>query len=201
MDTTNSLFLYLNKFVPVSKEEFREWLAPYLITRKFDKKQIVTKLGEIENYFNFIISGLVRKYFKKGKEEINTQISHENHIIHAQESFHSRRPSEYTIETIEPTVMVSITYDDLEKANAKSQKMEHVSRMIITNALVIKDNWQMQMIKMTPRERFLHFVQKNPELVQRVPQKFLASFLNIKPETFSRFKHLTREHSRAKLVH
>jgi len=201
METTNLLFLYLNKFVPVTKEEFREWLAPYLITRKFDKKQIVTKLGEIENYFNFIISGLVRKYFKKGKEEINTQISHENHIIHAQESFHSRRPSEYTIETIEPTVMVSITYDDLEKANAKSQKMEHVSRMIITNALVIKDNWQMQMIKMTPRERFLHFVQKNPELVQRVPQKFLASFLNIKPETFSRFKHLTREHSRAKLVH
>ena len=202
METTNSLFLYLNKFVPVSKEEFREWLAPYLITRKFDKKQIVTKFGDVENYFNFVISGLVRKYFKKGKEEINTQISHENHIIHAQESFHSRRPSEYTIETIEPTIMVSITYNDLEKANTKSQKMEHVSRMIITNALVIKDNWQMQMIKMTPRERFLHFVQKNPELVQRVPQKFLASFLNIKPETFSRFKHLTREHSRAKaLVH
>jgi len=201
MDTTNSLFLYLNKFVPVSKEEFREWLAPYLITRKFDKKQIVTKFGEIENYFNFIIAGLVRKYFKKGKEEINTQISHENHIIHAQESFHSRRPSEYTIETIEPTVIVSITYDDLEKANARSQKMEHVSRMIITNALVIKDNWQMQMIKMTPRERFIHFVQKNPELVRRVPQKFLASFLNIKPETFSRFKHLIREHSRLKLVH
>ena len=97
--------------------------------------------------------------------------------------------------------MVSITYDDLEKANAKSQKMEHVSRLIITNALVIKDNWQMQMIKMTPRERFIYFVQKNPELVRRVPQKFLASFLNIKPETFSRFKHLIREHSRAKLVH
>jgi CRP-like cAMP-binding protein len=201
METTNPLFLYLNKFVPVTKEEYKEWLAPYLVVRKFDKKQIVTKPGEIENYFNFIISGLVRKYFKKGKEEINTQISHENHIIHSQESFHSRRPSEYTIETIEPTVMVSITYDDLEKANAKSQKMEHVSRMIITNALVIKDNWQMQMIKMTPRERFLHFVQKNPELVQRVPQKFLASFLNIKPETFSRFKHLIREHSRAKHVH
>jgi CRP-like cAMP-binding protein len=198
MESTNSLFLYLNKFVPVSKEEFREWLAPYLIIRKFDKKAIVTKLGEIENYFNFIISGLVRKYYKKGKEEINTQISHQNHIIHAQESFHSRQPSEYTIETIEPTVMVSITYDDLEKANAKSQKMEYVSRMIITNALVIKDNWQMQMIKMTPRERFIHFIQRNPELVRRVPQKFLASFLNIKPETFSRFKHLIREHSRVK---
>jgi CRP-like cAMP-binding protein len=201
MEATDLLFLYLNKFVPVTKEDYNEWLAPYLKIRKFGKKEIVTKFGEVENYFNFIITGLVRKYYKKGKEEINTQISHENQIIHAQESFHSRRPSEYTIETIEPTVMVSITYDDLEKANAGSQKMEHMSRMIITNALVIKDNWQMQIIKMTPRERFLHFVQKNPELVQRVPQKFLASFLNIKPETFSRFKHLIREHSRSKPVH
>jgi len=200
METTNLLFLYLNKFVPLSKEEYKDLLLPYLKIRKFGKKEIVTKVGEVEDYFNFIISGLARKYFKKGKEEINTQISHENHIIHAQESFHSRRPSEYTIETIEPTVMVSITYDDLEKANAKSRKIEHMSRIIITNAFVIKDNWQMQMIKMTPRERFIHFVQRNPALLQRVPQKYLASFLNIKPETFSRFKHLIREHSRTKVV-
>lgn len=198
MDNDNLLFLYLNKFAKITRDEYKDWLAPYLITREFGKKEIVTHMGEVENYFNFIVSGLARKYYKKGKEEINTQISYEKHIIHAQESFHRRIPSEYTIETIEPSVMVSITYDDLEKANAKSQKMEHVSRMIITNALVIKDNWQMQLIKMTQRERFLHFVQRNPELLQRVPQKFLASFLNIKPETFSRFKHLIREHSRTK---
>jgi hypothetical protein len=49
------------------------------------------------------------------------------------------------------------------------------------------------MIKLTPRERFLDFVHKNPELLQRVPQKYLASYLNIQPETFSRFKHLLRE--------
>jgi hypothetical protein len=52
------------------------------------------------------------------------------------------------------------------------------------------------MIKMTPRERFLNFIMKNPELLQRVPQKYLASYLNIKPETFSRFKHLLRSNSR-----
>jgi hypothetical protein len=50
----------------------------------------------------------------------------------------------------------------------------------------------MNMIKHSPRERFLEFVHKNPELLQRVPQKYLASFLNIQPETFSRFKHMLR---------
>lgn len=201
MENENLLFLFLNKFVKITRDEYNDWLAPYIVTRKFGKKEIVTHTGEVENYFNFIVSGLARKYYKKGKEEINTQISYEKHIIHAQESFHSRKPSEYTIETIEPTVMVAITYDNLENAYKRSQKMEHMGRVIITNAFVIKDNWQMQLIKMTPRERFLHFVQRNPELLQRVPQKFLASFLSIKPETFSRFKHLIREHSRAKLAH
>ncbi len=201
MENDNLLFLYLNKFVKITRDEYNDWLAPYIITRKFGKKEIVTHTGEVENYFNFIVSGLARKYYKKGKEEINTQISYEKHIIHSQESFHSRKPSEYTIETIEPTVMVAITYDNLENAYKRSQKMEHMGRVIITNAFVIKDNWQMQLIKMTPRERFLHFVQRNPELLQRVPQKFLASFLSIKPETFSRFKHLIREHSRTKTAH
>jgi hypothetical protein len=62
--------------------------------------------------------------------------------------------------------------------------------------MAISDSWQMQLIKMTPRERFLNFVMKNPQLMQRVPQKYLASYLNIKPETFSRFKHLLRNHSK-----
>jgi hypothetical protein len=54
---------------------------------------------------------------------------------------------------------------------------------------------------MTPRERFIDFVTKNPELLQRVPQKCLASFLNIKPETFSRFKHMVRGHLRNSSAH
>jgi len=62
--------------------------------------------------------------------------------------------------------------------------------------MVIKDNWQIQLVKMSPRERFLNFVTKNHDIMQRVPQKYLASYLNIKPETFSRFKHLLKEHTK-----
>jgi CRP-like cAMP-binding protein len=96
------------------------------------------------------------------------------------------------VEAIEPTTLVSITYDDLETIYARSGKMEHLGRLIITYTMVLKDRWQMQLVMHTPRERFIRFVNHNPELLQRVPQKFLASYLNIKPETFSRFKHLVR---------
>jgi CRP-like cAMP-binding protein len=170
-------------------------------TRHFDKKKIITHAGEVENYFNFIKKGLVRKYFMKGKEEINTQISFEGHIIHAQESFHTRTPSDYFIETIEPTTLISITFDDLEKIYASSKKMEHLGRLVVTEAMVLKDRWQSQLVMLTPKERFIKFVNRHSELMRRVPQKFLASYLNIKPETFSRFKHLVKEHSRVHTVH
>ena len=183
---------YLRRFADITDAEFDKYLAPVIRVRKFGKKEVITRAGDVENHFNFILKGLVRKFYRKNHHEINTQISVEGHLITSQESFHSRQPSEYVIEAIEPTVLVSITHDDLEKVYAQSHRMEHLARLLITYAMVIKDKWQMQLVKMTPRERFLRFVTKNPELMQRVPQKYLASYLNIKPETFSRFKHLLR---------
>lgn len=196
MYTLSKFLHYLQKFSDVTEEEFRDILLPVIHERRFEKKQLLTKAGEIENYFNFILKGLVRKYYLRGKAEINTQISMEGHIIHSQESFHSRLPSEYSVEAIEQTVVASITFADLEAVFASSKKMEHLARMVITYTMVMKDRWQIQMVKMTPRERFLNFVTNNSEMLQRVPQKFLASYLNIKPETFSRFKHLLRSHTK-----
>ncbi len=192
MDNTKPLLNYLRKFVPLTNDEFEQLLLPVILIRKFDKKEFITTAGEVENYFNFIIKGLARKYYKKGSHEINTQISMEGHLLVSQESFHSRLPSEYFIEAIEPTTVVSIAHDDLEKVYAASHRMEHLARLLITYAMVLKDRWQIQLVKMTSRERFLNFVSRNPVLMQRVPQKYLASYLNIKPETFSRFKHLLK---------
>ena len=196
MPYTNSLLNFLNKFIPLSQEEFDQFMSPYIQKRVFDKKTIITHVGEVENYINFIDKGLVRKYYKKGREEISTQISYEGHIIHAQESFHSRTPSEFFIETIEPTELSSLSYEDLEKIYRSSEKMQHLGRLVVTATMVLKDKWVGQLVKITPRERFISFVTKHPELLQRVPQKYLASYLNIKPETFSRFKHMIKEYSK-----
>ena len=195
MESLKSFREYLTKFTDLS--EMNSTTISRYRSKEFCKERIVNKGGEVENYFNFITKGLIRKYYKKGKNEINTQISMEGHMILSQESFHSRQPSEYCVETIEPSTVVSITHDDLESIYATSHKMEHLGRLLITYAMVLKDRWQMQLVKMTPRERFLNFVTKNPELMQRVPQKYLASYLNIKPETFSRFKHLLKGHVRS----
>ena len=201
MNHQKSLLDFLNKFIPLGLDEYNELIAPYILKRHFGKKSTIIAAGYVENYINFIDSGLVRKYYRKANEEINTQISYEGHIIHSQESFHSRIPSEYSIETIEPTELTSITYECLERIYSSSEKMQRLGRLVITATMVLKDKWQSQLVKLSPRERFISFVTRHPELMQRVPQKYLASYLNIKPETFSRFKHLVKDHSKKIVVY
>ena len=201
MSAIKTFHEFLNKFIPITQEEYDALILPCVIKRKYDKKSIITRAGEIENFMNFIDKGLVRKYYKRENDEINTQISYEGHIIHAQESFHSRTPSEYTIEAIEPVELTSITYECLENIYSSSEKMQQLGRLVITTTMVLKDKWQSQLVKLSPRERFINFVTKHPELMQRVPQKYLASYLNIKPETFSRFKHMVRDYSKKLFAH
>lgn len=187
------LFLsFLNKFVPLHADEFQTIIVPHIEIRTFKKREIITQTGEVENYINFVGKGLVRKYFIKDGNEIITQISREGQIIHSQESFYSQSPSDYIIEAIEPTTLLSITAENMENIYGVNASMERMGRLIATYIMVLNDRWQISLLKLSPRERFLQFVQNSSELMQRVPQKYLASLLNIQPETFSRFKHLLK---------
>ena len=87
---------------------------------------------------------------------------------------------------------LSISRLRLEKLYKESSRVERLARLIITELFLQKEEWELELIRMDTRERFVNFVQDNPDLMQRVPQKYLASYLNMKPETFSRLKHLLK---------
>ena len=193
MNPLLSFHQFLNKFVTLSEEEFNMMIKPHIRLRQFCKKEIITPAGQVEHYFNFVLNGLVRRYYRRGSEEVNIQIAAERHIIQAYESFLSGAPTEQVVEAIEPTHLLSISRHDLDKIYSYNAKMERMGRLLLTFTLILKERWQMQLVKLSPRERFLLFVQNQPKLLQRVPQKQLASLLNIKPETFSRFKHMLKD--------
>src|SRR6185436_5527481 len=81
MEAVRSFYSYLRRFIDLSEEEFAHHLEPVIKVRRFGKREKVTRAGEIEDNFNFIAKGLVRKYYCKGNQEINTQISFEGHLI------------------------------------------------------------------------------------------------------------------------
>lgn len=196
MESIGSLYRYLNKYVHLPADEFDRLIKPYVIIRHFGKKEIITHDGVVENYFNFLLKGVARKFYKNSNGEVSTQISQEGQIIMVEDSFLSRKPSSYCIESIEPVTTASITYTDLETIFSTSAKMERMGRLVVTTMMILRERWQMQLVKLSPRERFLKFMHTHPALIQRVPQKHLASYLNIQPETFSRFKHLLRANAR-----
>ena len=183
---------YLSKYVEMSPAELSV-LEPLLEFRNYDKKVKLTDIGEQEIYVNFVVKGLARKYFYKGKEEIIVQIAKEGDLISSSVSFLSDSPSTYVIDTIEPTIFISLSKQSLDELHLSSPKWQRAGRLIMTDFLIEQENWELDRIKYTTKERFVRFVGANSELFQRVPQKYLASYLNIQPETFSRLKHFLRK--------
>src|SRR5687767_4203086 len=182
---------YIDQFIDLPAEEL-EALINAIEVRSCDKKVRLTDLGESEKYLYFVIKGLARKFFYKGKEEVITQIAKEGELISSSVSYFSGQPSGYIVETIEPTTFYSLHKDKAEQQYNRYPKLERLSRLIITELFLQKELWELECIRYSTKERFLRFMNENPELFQRVPQKYLASYLNIKPETFSRLKHLLR---------
>lgn len=185
------LYGFLKRYIPITDAEFRSW-KPYFELREFDKKQIVTGLGEQEEYINIVAKGLARKYVIVKNGEVTKQIAPEGHMIHAECSFHHREPAALVVETIEPTTFISISYDNMQKLYDDFPKAEQLGRLFVTEMFIIKDRRYFELLKKSTREIFLDYMNSHPHMLQRVPQKYLASYLNIKPETFSRLKHLLR---------
>jgi len=187
----DKFYHYLQRYVPLTRHEFKQ-LETYCEIREFEKKVKLIQEGEVERYLNFIAWGLVRKYLPLRNREITVQLASEGHLIHSELSFHYRVASRAVIETIEPTVFLSISYDSLEQLYGQFPKMERLGRLMISELFIRKDNRYFDQLRKTTRERFLEYVRTHPQMLQRVPQKYIASYLNIKPETFSRLKHLMR---------
>jgi len=105
-------------------------------------------------------------------------------------SFITGEPSCYVLETIEPVTAYSLSKKDLDELYSTNKKWEKFGRKIITAFFLQVESQILDNIRYSTKERFIYFMKNNPELVLRVPQKYLASYLEIQPETFSRLKHL-----------
>ena len=186
------VFAYLQRFVEMSRQEFDQ-LSPFLELRVYDKKVIVLSQGQVDDHLNIVMKGMVRKYILTKRGEATLQLATEGHIVQSEISFHTRKPSDVILETLEPTVLISIRFENMQLALQKVPGAERLGRAMVTQMFIKKDMRYYDQLQMTTRERFLAYVTNHPHMLQRVPQKILASYLNIKPETFSRLKHLLRK--------
>lgn len=180
---------YLGRFMPITREELIE-LLQYCEIRKFDKRTIIVQESEVDNYLNLVVKGLIRKYLPVKKDEVILQLATEGHVVQSEISFLTRKPSMVVLETLEPTILLSLTYDKMEEALDRFPKGERLGRMILYGMFIKKDENRYNRLSKSTRQRFFDYIDHHQHMLQRVPQKYLASYLQIKPETFSRLKAL-----------
>ena len=186
-----SLYAYFNANSGLTEDQFKR-IASFFTIRNFERRQIVVETGQTDDYFNYILKGVARKYIITGKKEITLQLSTEGHFIHSELSFHTRKPSLCFVEAIEPCVFLSLHYDHLQQLYIDMPELNKLGRLMTSQMYVRKELRDLSQIRLSTRERFLQYIQRHPDMLQRVSQKYIASYLNIKPETFSRLKHLLR---------
>jgi CRP-like cAMP-binding protein len=183
---------YFHRFMSLTTEEVKELLT-YCEFRQFEKKEIIVEQGQTDDYLNMVLEGLVMKSVKVKKSEVILQLATEGHVISAEISFLTRTPSPVILQTLEPTTLISISYTRMQEALENYAPGEMLGRMIMEGMYIKKDERKYTWQAKNMRQRFLDYMQNHPHMLQRVPQKYLASYLNIKPETFSRLKHLTKK--------
>jgi len=188
LSSVEPLLTYFNQLIPLNKEEkniVREFFKP----RLYRKRQYILQEGDICQHFNFVISGCLRMY--KGDEKGNThiiQFASENWWIHDIGSFHYKKPSALTIDALENTTVLQISYEDLISLYIHYPKFDKIFRVLIENSFVTLQNRLLQNISSTAEERYLSFLEIYPHLSNRLPQTQIASFLGITPEFLSKLK-------------
>ena len=180
---------FINRHIELTDEEFKT-LASKLHLVNFEKKTKLVDIGEVATNVYFVLKGITRRYFYRGKQEVITHLIKEGGLMGSVISFLTGEPSKYILETIEPVTAYAISKKDLEELFTIDKKWEKFGRKIITAFFLQVEYHTINVIRYSTRERFVNFMKENPDLVLRVPQKYLASYLEIQPETFSRLKHL-----------
>jgi len=183
---------FIQQYVAISELDFNQFL-PFLEVRQFAKREEILRYGQTDDYLNLVVKGLIRKYVLVGKNEKTLQLAVEGQLIQSEISFHTRVPSTAIIDALEPSILVSIRYDHVQYVFDHIPIAEQIGREMMTYLFIRKDASYFSQLNHTTRERFLHYLKHHPHMLRRVPQKILASYLEIKPETFSRLKHLLKD--------
>ena len=158
-------------------------------TRLIKKNEILLCEGDIAKEFYFINSGCIRTYFitKQGHEKTR-YLMIEPSIGTALTSFISQKPSFEFIDALENTEVLAISYKDFYRLAGEIQAWKNFYLKIMEMAYSFQNRKIESLVTLSATERYKQLIKEKPKIVQRVSNKILASYLDIKQETLSRLK-------------
>ncbi|QIE58045.1 Crp/Fnr family transcriptional regulator [Rasiella rasia] len=182
---------YFENFWPIENLT-TEMLNQCVLEKKLKKKEKILVEGENCNFLTFVVKGILKTYHidKKGNQH-NLQFTSENKWVTDFSSLYNSLPSKLNIEALEASIILQIKKEDLFNLYDNSPMFDRNMRIITENAFIEQQERVLQHISSTAHERYLYFLNKYPNLSNRISNIQIASYIGVTPEFLSAIRKKT----------
>lgn len=171
----------------ISDEEWRDFSSRWK-TKKIKKGEYIIRPGQTEKYFYFVNKGVMRAFVLINGVEVSVGFSYDGDFSGAYDSFLDQKPSDWNIQAISEVGLLRIGFHDLMEMFDRYKSFERWGRIFNAQALIGMGRRQVEVRSFSAEERFDRLFSQSSHIFQLVPQKYLASYLGMTPETFSRMR-------------
>lgn len=166
-------------------------LESILVSQKYAKGEMILKEGEICRQFLYIDKGLVRQFYFKHGKEVTEHLGQEQTIVMCIESLFKEEPTKLQVEALEPTTVYALLKADLERVAMHNVNIQILYRKILEESLIISQIHADLVRFETAQDRYKKLCKLCPQVVLRAPLVYIASYLQMTPETLSRVRAST----------
>ena len=166
-------------------------LESILVSQKYAKGEMILKEGEICRQFLYIDKGLVRQFYFKHGKEVTEHLGQEQTIVMCIESLFKEEPTKLQVEALEPTTVYALPKADLERVAMHNVNIQILYRKILEESLIISQIHADLVRFETAQDRYKKLCKLCPQVVLRAPLVYIASYLQMTPETLSRVRAST----------
>lgn len=177
---------YLTSNIDIDRSSLDELFA-HCKTKQVAKGDFLLKEGEKCDVSFFVEQGLLKQYYidDRGKEHI-LQFGPENWFVTDRDSVYFNQPSKYFIQALEDTIVFMVNEEIINKLSRENPYFLELNHKLLHNHIRQLQKRIVQLLSGTAEERYLDFVKTYPDILMRVPQTMVASYLGIAPESLSR---------------
>lgn len=162
--------------------------AEILIPEKYKKGERILDEGQVCDSLYFIDKGMTRQFYFKYDKDLTEHIGYEDSIIICLESYINEEPTKLMIEALEPTIAWKINKHDIVRLASINSEIGTLYRRVFENSLITSQR-KADTLRFEPaNERYNKLMQQHPEILKRAPLIYIASLLQMTPETLSRVR-------------
>lgn len=177
----------LYEYLPFTDAEWEVFKQGFKI-RKYRKGDFILNESETERFLSIVLTGCTRHYVMVKGEEKSFDFSFQHEFNCSYSSFIQQEPSRFFIQALEDCVLASLHYDFLQQLYQHYPDSNKFGRTAVEQYYIWREQRELSLMTDSAQERYVLLLEKYPVYLEHVPLKYLASYLNIKPESLSRIR-------------